>query len=36
MDGTIDERLRINSLRKNTIFPKDLQEVADGEIATLP
>ncbi|CAD7672332.1 small ribosomal subunit protein uS14m isoform X1 [Vulpes vulpes] len=31
-----DERLRINSLRKNTILPKDLQEVADGEIAALP
>ncbi|XP_019807652.1 small ribosomal subunit protein uS14m isoform X1 [Tursiops truncatus] len=31
-----DERLRINSLRKNTILPKDLQEVADEEIAALP
>ncbi|XP_043820429.1 28S ribosomal protein S14, mitochondrial isoform X1 [Dromiciops gliroides] len=31
-----DERLRINSLRKNTILPKDLQEVADQEIAALP
>uniref|UniRef100_A0A8D1K1A9 28S ribosomal protein S14, mitochondrial n=1 Tax=Sus scrofa TaxID=9823 RepID=A0A8D1K1A9_PIG len=31
-----DERLRINSLRKNTILPKDLQEVADEEIASLP
>ncbi|XP_074178196.1 small ribosomal subunit protein uS14m isoform X2 [Rhinolophus sinicus] len=31
-----DERLRINSLRKNTILPKQLQEVADDEIAALP
>ncbi|XP_020826196.1 small ribosomal subunit protein uS14m isoform X1 [Phascolarctos cinereus] len=31
-----DERLRINSLRKNTILPKDLQEVADQEIAAFP
>uniref|UniRef100_A0A8C0TUP2 28S ribosomal protein S14, mitochondrial n=1 Tax=Canis lupus familiaris TaxID=9615 RepID=A0A8C0TUP2_CANLF len=31
-----DERLRINALRKNTILPKDLQEVADGETAALP
>ena len=31
-----DERLRINSLRKNTILPKHLQEVADEEIAALP
>lgn len=31
-----DERLRINSLRKNTILPKDLQEIAGDEIAALP
>ncbi|XP_054623357.1 28S ribosomal protein S14, mitochondrial [Dunckerocampus dactyliophorus] len=31
-----DERLRINSLRKNTILPKELQELADKEIAALP
>ncbi|XP_008824324.1 28S ribosomal protein S14, mitochondrial isoform X2 [Nannospalax galili] len=31
-----DERLRINSLRKNTILPKGLQEIADEEIAALP
>ena len=31
-----DERLRINSLRKNTILPKHLQEVADEEISALP
>ncbi|XP_053185944.1 28S ribosomal protein S14, mitochondrial [Scomber japonicus] len=31
-----DERLRINALRKNTILPKDLQEIADKEIAALP
>ncbi|XP_055968584.1 28S ribosomal protein S14, mitochondrial [Sorex fumeus] len=31
-----DERLRINSLRKNTILPRGLQEVADEEIAALP
>lgn len=31
-----DERLRINSLRKNTILPKDLQEMAGDEIAALP
>ncbi|KAM4861358.1 small ribosomal subunit protein uS14m [Thomomys bottae] len=31
-----EERLRINSLRKNTILPKYLQEVADQEIAALP
>uniref|UniRef100_A0A8C9LL49 28S ribosomal protein S14, mitochondrial n=3 Tax=Colobinae TaxID=9569 RepID=A0A8C9LL49_9PRIM len=31
-----DERLRINSLRKNTILPKILQDVADEEIAALP
>lgn len=29
-------RLRINALRKNTILPRDLQEVADAEIAALP
>uniref|UniRef100_A0A674NFQ5 28S ribosomal protein S14, mitochondrial n=3 Tax=Takifugu TaxID=31032 RepID=A0A674NFQ5_TAKRU len=31
-----DERLRINSMRKNTILPKELQELADKEIAALP
>ncbi|CAB1449884.1 unnamed protein product [Pleuronectes platessa] len=31
-----DERLRINALRKNTILPKELQEVADKEISALP
>ncbi|XP_051943285.1 28S ribosomal protein S14, mitochondrial [Hippocampus zosterae] len=31
-----DQRLRINSLRKNTILPKELQELADQEIAALP
>ncbi|KAJ8357643.1 hypothetical protein SKAU_G00204370 [Synaphobranchus kaupii] len=31
-----DERLRINALRKNTVLPKELQEVADKEIAALP
>ncbi|XP_004613877.1 28S ribosomal protein S14, mitochondrial isoform X1 [Sorex araneus] len=31
-----DERLRINALRKNTVLPKGLQEVADEEIAALP
>lgn len=31
-----DERLWINSLRKNTILPKHLQEVADEEISALP
>ncbi|XP_037314612.1 28S ribosomal protein S14, mitochondrial [Pungitius pungitius] len=31
-----NERLRINALRKNTILPKELQEVADKEIAALP
>lgn len=31
-----DERLWINSLRKNTILPKDLQEMAGDEIAALP
>ncbi|XP_040466672.1 28S ribosomal protein S14, mitochondrial isoform X1 [Falco naumanni] len=31
-----DERLRINAIRKNTILPKELQEVADKEIANLP
>lgn len=29
-------RLRLNALRKNTILPKELQEVADAEIAALP
>uniref|UniRef100_A0A087XKL4 28S ribosomal protein S14, mitochondrial n=3 Tax=Poecilia TaxID=8080 RepID=A0A087XKL4_POEFO len=31
-----DERTRINALRKNTILPKELQEIADKEIAALP
>ncbi|NXD62878.1 RT14 protein, partial [Eolophus roseicapillus] len=31
-----DQRLRINAIRKNTILPKELQEVADKEIADLP
>ncbi|XP_037538181.1 28S ribosomal protein S14, mitochondrial [Nematolebias whitei] len=31
-----DERLRINALRKNTILPKELQAIADEEIAALP
>ncbi|KAL0966054.1 hypothetical protein UPYG_G00290220 [Umbra pygmaea] len=31
-----DERLRINALRKNTVLPKELQELADKEIAALP
>ncbi|NXT29787.1 RT14 protein, partial [Syrrhaptes paradoxus] len=31
-----DERLRINAIRKNTLLPKELQEVADKEIANLP
>ncbi|XP_068197366.1 small ribosomal subunit protein uS14m [Antennarius striatus] len=31
-----DERLRINALRKNTLLPKELQEIADKEIAALP
>ncbi|XP_068098540.1 small ribosomal subunit protein uS14m [Hyperolius riggenbachi] len=31
-----DERLRINAIRKNTILPKELREVADQEIAALP
>nr|XP_033772214.1 28S ribosomal protein S14, mitochondrial [Geotrypetes seraphini] len=31
-----DERLRINALRKNTILPKELQDVADKEIAAMP
>lgn len=29
-------RLRLNGLRKNTILPRELQEVADAEIAALP
>lgn len=29
-------RLRTNALRKNTILPRELQEVADAEIAALP
>ncbi|KAM9323537.1 small ribosomal subunit protein uS14m [Pholidichthys leucotaenia] len=31
-----DERLRVNALRRNTILPKELQEIADKEIAALP
>ncbi|TRY98098.1 hypothetical protein DNTS_028462 [Danionella cerebrum] len=31
-----DLRLRINALRQNTILPKELQEIADQEIAALP
>ncbi|XP_062849088.1 28S ribosomal protein S14, mitochondrial isoform X3 [Trichomycterus rosablanca] len=31
-----DTRLRINAIRKNTVLPKELQEVADKEIAALP
>ncbi|KAH0618243.1 hypothetical protein JD844_017258 [Phrynosoma platyrhinos] len=31
-----DQRLRLNALRKNKILPKELQEVADKEIAALP
>ncbi|XP_066548473.1 small ribosomal subunit protein uS14m [Amia ocellicauda] len=31
-----NERLRINAIRKNNILPKELQEVADKEIAALP
>ncbi|KAJ6654649.1 hypothetical protein lerEdw1_006671 [Lerista edwardsae] len=31
-----DQRLRLNSLRKNKILPKELQEEADKEIAALP
>uniref|UniRef100_A0A670J113 28S ribosomal protein S14, mitochondrial n=1 Tax=Podarcis muralis TaxID=64176 RepID=A0A670J113_PODMU len=31
-----DQRLRLNSLRKNKMLPKELQEVADKEIAALP
>ncbi|NXI51250.1 RT14 protein, partial [Chloroceryle aenea] len=31
-----DQRLRINAIRKNTILPKELQEVADKEITELP
>ncbi|XP_002733374.1 small ribosomal subunit protein uS14m-like [Saccoglossus kowalevskii] len=30
------QRVRLNSLRKNTILPKELQEIADQEIAALP
>ncbi|XP_014782959.1 28S ribosomal protein S14, mitochondrial [Octopus bimaculoides] len=30
------ERLRINAIRKNTILPKELREVADEEVAALP
>lgn len=29
-------RLRINALRKNTILPREIQEVADAEILALP
>ncbi|XP_046343245.1 small ribosomal subunit protein uS14m-like [Haliotis cracherodii] len=30
------ERLRLNTVRKNNILPKELQELADAEVATLP
>lgn len=30
------ERLRINSLRKNSILPPELREIADAEIAAMP
>uniref|UniRef100_T1JMV7 28S ribosomal protein S14, mitochondrial n=1 Tax=Strigamia maritima TaxID=126957 RepID=T1JMV7_STRMM len=30
------ERLRVNTLRKNKILPKELRECADREIAALP
>ncbi|KAK6187060.1 hypothetical protein SNE40_006308 [Patella caerulea] len=30
------ERQRINSIRKNTILPKELQEIADKEIHAMP
>lgn len=30
------ERLRTNAIRKNTILPKELQEIADNEIANMP
>ncbi|XP_078584538.1 small ribosomal subunit protein uS14m-like isoform X2 [Branchiostoma floridae x Branchiostoma japonicum] len=30
------ERMRINSLRKNNIIPRDLQELADKQIAEMP
>ncbi|XP_064597691.1 small ribosomal subunit protein uS14m-like [Liolophura sinensis] len=29
-------RTRINAIRKNTILPKEIQELADQEIASLP
>ncbi|KAK3611928.1 hypothetical protein CHS0354_014005 [Potamilus streckersoni] len=29
-------RMRLNAIRKNTILPKELQEIADKEIAALP
>lgn len=29
-------RLRINALRKNTVLPHELQEIADAEIHALP
>ncbi|XP_051556078.1 28S ribosomal protein S14, mitochondrial-like [Myxocyprinus asiaticus] len=31
-----DTRLRFNAIRKNTILPKELQEIADKEISILP
>merc|ERR1712126_733775 len=36
MKETWSSRLRINALRKNDILPKELQEIADKEIAALP
>ncbi|KAK3087803.1 hypothetical protein FSP39_010809 [Pinctada imbricata] len=30
------ERLRINAIRKNTILPKEIREMADKEIKELP
>lgn len=30
------ERLRVNSLRKNTVLPPELREIADAEIAAFP
>ncbi|KAK6484669.1 28S ribosomal protein S14 [Huso huso] len=31
-----NDRLRMNAIRKNTILPKELQEIADKEIAAFP
>lgn len=30
------ERMRINAIRKNTLLPKELRELADEEIKALP